>query len=116
MVYATAVPSIPVDAKEAIKGKYVRPQNNTFALTIGGVLGFANLTIGPITGAALNPWRVVGPAMISGELFKGEYWYAFVYYLICPLGGAIMGGIAYLVFMVDDLSKLEEEELSEEAE
>lgn len=108
MVYATAIPMTPVDGNEAIKGRYARPQNNVFALTIGGALGIANLCIGPITGAALNPWRVVGPAMVSGELFTGEFWYGFVYYLICPLAGALCGIVAYFSFMVDPYTKLAE--------
>merc|ERR1712178_256519 len=106
MVYATAIPMTPVDGDAALKGRFARPQNNVFALTIGGALGIANLCIGPITGAALNPWRVVGPAMVSGELFTGEFWYGFVYYLICPLAGALMGIVAYFTFMVDPYTKL----------
>jgi len=110
MVYATAVPMLPVDAKQAVRNKYVRPQNNVFALAIGGVQGMAILAIGPITGAALNPWRVIGPAMMTGELFTSHMWYGFVYYLICPLAGVIMGGVAYLVFMQDEVSMLDNEE------
>jgi len=82
--------------------KYGRPTNNTFALAIGGTLGMAVLSIGPITGAALNPWRVIGPAIITRELFQAHYWYAFVYYLIVPLAGAIAGGAAYLIFLRDE--------------
>ena len=36
----------------------------------------AVLSIGPITGAALNPFRVLGPAIVSGELFTSDYGYA----------------------------------------
>ena len=110
MVYATAVSFTPQDKKQAVINRYARPQNNVWALTVGGALGMGVLAIGPITGAALNPWRVIGPAMITGELFQKHYWYGFVYYAICPIAGALMGGLSYLVFSVDDLSKLEEED------
>ena len=102
MVYATAVPMYKVDPKKALAARYDAPKNNTFALTIGGALGMAVLSIGPITGAALNPWRVIGPAIITRELFWGEYWYGFVYYIFCPLAGVLAGLAAYLVFMRDE--------------
>lgn len=117
MVYATAIDMTPVmDKKESVRNKYKRPVNAVWALCIGGTLGMAVLAIGPITGAALNPWRVIGPAMISTELFAGHYWYAFVYYLICPLAGCAMGGSAYIFFMQDDLSPLEEDQVSQSDE
>merc|ERR1740139_1098380 len=88
MVYSTAI-------------HVTKPKTEVYGLTIGGALGMAILSIGPITGAALNPWRVIGPALITGELFQPTYWYGFVYYAICPLAGAAMGGLSYLVFSVD---------------
>lgn len=105
MFYATAVsmkPPTEKTAKEQLAHKYAKPTSHSFALAIGGMLGIAVLTIGPITGAALNPWRVLGPAIVSRELFKAHYWYAFVYYLICPAAGALAGGAAYLIFMRDE--------------
>ena len=101
MVYATAISFEPQDKNTNIRNRYARPQNNVWSLTVGGALGMAVLAIGPITGAALNPWRVIGPALITGELFQPTYWYGFVYYAICPLAGAAMGGLSYLVFSVD---------------
>jgi len=110
MVYATAVDYRPQTKNAGILNRYARPQNNVWALTVGGALGMAVLAIGPITGAALNPWRVVGPAMVSGELFKPVYWYGWVYYIFCPLAGCMMGGLSYLVFAVDDYTPLKAEE------
>ena len=74
MVYATAISS-------------TKPKSEVYGLTIGGALGMAILSIGPMTGAALNPWRVVGPAIISLELFNmSKFSYAWIYYIGCPLG------------------------------
>ena len=64
-------------------------------LAIGGTLGFAVMIIGPLTGAALNPARWFGPALVVGrvETTSGStssarssarvlaaliYWYLFV--------------------------------------
>ena len=89
MVYATAV------AK-------TKPQSEVYGLTIGGALGMAILSVGPMTGAALNPWRVVGPAVISGELFDIEgFGYAWIYYIGCPLGGLLCSVFWTLTMMYE---------------
>ncbi len=55
---------------------------------VGLVLLFAMLVGGPLTGAALNPARAFGPAMISGNL-TGH-----IAYWIGPLlGGLLAGGL-----------------------
>lgn len=79
-----------------------KPVSEVYGITIGGSLGMAILSIGPITGAALNPWRVLGPACVSGELIRSEFWYAWIYYLGCPLGGVLAGIVWKLVFMWED--------------
>ena len=76
-----------------------KPSSQVHGLTIGGALGMAVLSIGPITGAALNPFRVLGPAIISGELFRSHYSYAWIYYAMCTLGGIFSALIFKLVFM-----------------
>lgn len=86
MVFATALGSS-------------KPKSEVYGLTIGGALGMAILSIGPITGAALNPFRVLGPSIISGEIANSAYWYAFIYYLGCPLGGVLCGLVWKFVFM-----------------
>lgn len=85
MVYATAVAR-------------TKP-NDVHGLAIGGCLGMAILSIGPMTGAALNPWRVFGPAVISGELFSHKYWYSFIYLVGCPLAGFVCALVWKVVFM-----------------
>jgi len=74
MVYATAVAS-------------TKPKSEVYGLAIGGALGMAVLSIGPVTGASLNPFRVLGPAIVSGELFTAKYSYAWIYYAGNYIGG-----------------------------
>jgi glycerol uptake facilitator-like aquaporin len=45
---------------------------------------------GPISGASMNPMRSLGPALISGDL------HALWLYILAPLIGAALGGMAYL--------------------
>ena len=87
MVYMTAVNS-------------TKPKTEMYGLAIGGTLGIAVWTIGPMTGAGLNPWRVLGPAIITGELFTADYDYAWVYYLGNTLTG-IGTGILWLLICMD---------------
>ena len=60
-------------------------------LAIGGTLGFAVMIIGPLTGAALNPARWFGPALVAGEW--DEAWV----YIIGPIAGGVLGGTGLLV-------------------
>jgi len=48
------------------------------------------LTGGPITGAAMNPARAMGPMLASG--FLPSYWYI---YWVGPLVGAMLASLAY---------------------
>ena len=59
------------------------------AIAIGGTVGLDALFGGPITGASMNPARSLGPALVSGDL------HALWLYLLAPLAGATVGGIAY---------------------
>jgi MIP family channel proteins len=59
------------------------------AIAIGGAVGLDALFGGPIAGASMNPARSLGPAVVSGDL------HALWLYLLAPLAGATVGGIAY---------------------
>jgi MIP family channel proteins len=58
-------------------------------LAIGTTLGFAVMVAGPLTGAALNPARWFGPALISGEW--GGVWP----YLVGPIAGSLLAAAVY---------------------
>lgn len=64
-------------------------------LAIGGTLGFAVLVIGPLTGAALNPARWFGPALVAGEW---SHWWV---YIIGPVAGGVLAAITYWYLFVE---------------
>lgn len=63
--------------------------NGGGGLVIGIVLLFAGLVAGPLTGAALNPARAFGPALIGAE------WHGHAAYWIGPALGAAVGAVLW---------------------
>jgi aquaporin NIP len=59
------------------------------AIAIGGTIGLDAMFGGPISGASMNPMRSIGPALVSGDL------HALWLYIVAPLLGASLGGLAY---------------------
>ena len=59
------------------------------AIAIGGTIGLDALVGGPVTGASMNPARSLGPALAAWE------WRGFWIYLVGPIGGTALGGLAY---------------------
>jgi aquaporin NIP len=51
--------------------------------------GAAAVVGGPVTGASMNPARSLGPALAAWE------WRDFWIYLVGPIGGTALGGLAY---------------------
>ena len=64
-------------------------------LVIGGTLGFAVMIMGPLTGAALNPARWFGPALVSGE------WNTPLLYIFAPLVGGVLAALTYWYLFVE---------------
>ena len=81
----------------AVFGTAVDPKgawNAVGGFGIGAVLIFDILVGGPVTGAAMNPARVFGPALVSGT------WDHHAIYWIGPVLGGAMAGLLYtLVFL-----------------
>jgi aquaporin NIP len=59
------------------------------AIAIGGTIALDVMFGGPISGASMNPVRSLGPGLVSGDLH--DIWV----YLLAPLVGAALGGLAY---------------------
>ena len=59
------------------------------ALFIGLTVTLGILCIGPLTGAALNPARSIGPALVGGYL--DNFWL----YWIAPIAGAVAAAFLY---------------------
>lgn len=62
-------------------------------LAIGATVTLDVLFGGPLTGAAMNPARVFGPALAAG------FWKAHHVYWLGPLIGGAAGGLVYRIFM-----------------
>ena len=58
-------------------------------LPIGLTISAVILSVGPITGAALNPARWFGPALVSGN------WTNSLVYIFAPVVGAIIAAVGY---------------------
>jgi aquaporin NIP len=59
------------------------------AIAIGGTIGLDAMFGGPVSGASMNPARSLGPALVSGEL------HALWVYIVAPILGTSLGGLAY---------------------
>jgi len=58
-------------------------------LAIGLTITFDTLMAGPITGAAMNPARALGPQLFDGNWDNFWVWY------VGPLAGGVLGALAY---------------------
>lgn len=77
-----------------------RAPDQIFGYAIGGAVAFSILAIGPMTGAALNPARVFGPALISAD-FSNHM----VYWIGPILGGLVAGFLYNSVFLKEEESQ-----------
>jgi glycerol uptake facilitator protein len=65
------------------------------ALAIGGAFGGAVMVIAPLTGAAFNPARAFGPAIVSGEWDD-----FFLTYVLGPVIGALIAALLYQMVFI----------------
>jgi MIP family channel proteins len=72
------------------------PFSKTAGFTIGLVIAFDILAFGPYTGAAMNPARWFGPALVGG---LWDLWYV---YIVGPLAGAVLAGLGYWAVFLRD--------------
>ena len=70
-----------------------RAQRSVAALAIGSTITLDILFGGPLTGAAMNPARVFGPAVAA------NFWKDHLVYWIGPLLGGALGGLVYRIFI-----------------
>ena len=84
----------------AIVGVAVNPRatRDWAGLVIGGTLGLAVMTLGPITGGGFNPARVFGPALVSDH-FEGFDTFI-VAYVLGPLVGALLSASIYFYLFI----------------
>jgi MIP family channel proteins len=59
------------------------------AIAIGGTILLDAMFGGPVSGASMNPARSIGPALVSGDL------HALWLYIVAPILGTCLGGLAY---------------------
>lgn len=85
----------------AIVGVAVNPRALTpwAGFVIAGTLGLVIMTIGPLTGAGVNPARAFGPEIVSGELSDefGKWLFA---YVAGPIVGGVAAAFAYLYLVL----------------
>ena len=69
-----------------------RTAGHAVGLALGMVVTMDILIGGPVTGAAMNPARALGPAIASGHL---DNWYV---YWVGPIIGGALAGLLYSLF------------------
>lgn len=87
---------------------YARSDLKYYTPCIGGAYGLFKLVGGGITGAAINPFRYFGPALVSLHLSD------FYIYLFTPFVGGIISVFLFKFLVGDDKRNKEDEEIEEE--
>jgi glycerol uptake facilitator-like aquaporin len=72
-----------------------RAPRAVFPIAIGLTVAMDIMAIGPLTGAAMNPARAFGPALVSGV------WDAHWVYWLAPLLGGIAGAYVQHAFLME---------------
>jgi glycerol uptake facilitator-like aquaporin len=77
-------------------------------LAIGVTIMMDIFAGGPISGAAMNPARTLGPALVQ------NVWNAGWIYWVGPIVGAVIAALVYTYFLLDESSKDETVDLPQE--
>jgi len=77
-------------------------------LAIGLTITMDIFAGGPISGAAMNPARTLGPALVQ------NVWDAAWIYWVGPIVGAVIAALVYTYFLLDESSKDETVDLPQE--
>ena len=86
---------------------YARSDLKFYTPCIGAAYGLFKLVGGGITGAAMNPFRYFGPALVSLHLSD------FYIYLFTPFVGGIVAVFLFKFLVGDDKKNKEDEEIDE---
>lgn len=94
-------------------GVRTKQNERNIALYVGGILFCFIQAIGPYTGAALNPCRVIGPAVLSGKIGARGAW---LYYPATLLGGVCAGLFSHFIIhnSTTETASEEDDKLSQE--
>ena len=86
----------------AVMGVAVNPRADAdwAGFVIGATLGLGVFVLAPLTGAAINPARALGPAIVTGEFIGGFGTFALAY-LVGPLVGGLLAAVGYKLLVLD---------------
>merc|ERR1712194_243202 len=73
-----------------------RAPKHIYGIGIGGALGVSVLAFGSVSGAALNPCRWLGPAILNGE------WKTIWIYTTGPIVGGAIAALLYKYLFLND--------------
>lgn len=77
-----------------------RVAKNVYGFVIGGYYAGISIAFSRISGGAMNPARVLGPA-----LFTGHFWNLYVY-ILGPAFGCVIGSMFYRSVHLSDNKRL----------
>ena len=64
-------------------------------IIIGFIVYGVIILVGPITGAALNPARQIGPVIVEQIIGHAPKWDQLIAYIVGPIGGGLIGAFVY---------------------
>lgn len=73
----------------------VRAPGQVAGFGIGLTLTAAILTVGPLTGASLNPARTLGPYVVKAVYGEGAPWDQLLLYVVGPIVGGLVAALVY---------------------